>query len=113
MVVIVPRSADGLPALEKNLTSASLQAWAGKLEQRLVHVFLPKFKLETKYALEKALQAMGMVRAFKDPGLSDGAQFGGMCASADPAEKLCISKVLHKAFVEVTKKARKRPPPRP
>jgi len=104
MVVIVPRSADGLPALEKNLTSASLQAWVGKLEQRPVHVFLPKFKLETTYALEKALQAMGMVRAFKDPGLSDGAQFDGMCASADPAEKLYISKVLHKAFVEVNEK---------
>jgi serine protease inhibitor len=104
MVVIVPRSADGLPALEKNVTSASLQAWVGKLEQRPVHVFLPKFKLETKYALENALQAMGMVRAFKDPGLSDGAQFDGMCASADPAKKLYISKVLHKAFVEVNEK---------
>jgi serine protease inhibitor len=104
MVLIVPRSTDGLPALEKNLTAASLQTWVGKLDQRLVHVFLPKFKLETKYALDKALQAMGMVRAFKDPGLSDGAQFDGMCASADPAEKLYISKVLHKAFVEVNEK---------
>ena len=95
---------DGLPAVEKNLTSASLQTWVSKLDQRPVHVFLPKFKLETNYPLEKALQALGMIRAFQQPGLSDGAQFDGMCASADPMQRLYISKALHKAFVEVNEK---------
>jgi len=63
MVLIAPRSADGLAGLEKQLTSANVRAWVGKLRQRAVHVFVPRFKLETKYALEKPLRAMGMVRA--------------------------------------------------
>jgi serine protease inhibitor len=104
MVVLVPRSADGLAALEKKLTSANLAAWVGKLQQRGTHVYLPKFKLETKYDLGQTLQGMGMARAFKDPRRADGAQFDGMSESQDPAEKLYISKVLHKAFVEVSEK---------
>jgi serine protease inhibitor len=104
MVFLVPRSADGLAALEKNLTAANVQTWIGKLQQRAVHVHVPRFKLETKYALEKLLKAMGMVRAFEDPRSPDGAQFDGMSASSDPNQKLYISKVLHKAFVEVNEK---------
>jgi serine protease inhibitor len=104
MVLIVPRSADGLASVEKLLTAANLQTWLDKAEKRAVHVSIPKFKLETKYAMEKVLQALGMVRAFQDPRRPDGAQFDGMSASEDPREKLYISKVLHKAFVEVNEK---------
>lgn len=104
MVVIAPRSADGLAELERKLTGENLQAWVGKLRQRSVHVFVPRFKLETKYAMEQMLQAMGMKRAFEDPRSPKGAQFDGMSQSEDPAQKLYISKVLHKAFVEVNEK---------
>ena len=106
MVVIAPNSPDGLGAVENLRTAEALAGWVGKLKKRRVHVFLPRFKLETKYLLNATLQAMGMVRAFVDP-LGDpirGADFGGMCASRDPRDKLCISKVLHKAFVEVNEK---------
>jgi serpin B len=104
MVVLLPRSADGLEALEKKLTAENLAAWVGKLRQRTVHVYLPKFKVETKYDLGKTLEGMGMARAFKDPRAADGAQFDGMSESQDPARKLYVSKVLHKAFVEVNEK---------
>jgi serine protease inhibitor len=104
MVVLLPRSADGLAALEKKLTAEGLAAWVGKLRQRAVHVYLPKFKVETQYDLGQALQGLGMVRAFKDPRAADGAQFDGMSESQDPAQKLYVSKVLHKAFVEVSEK---------
>jgi serine protease inhibitor len=104
MLVLLPRSADGLEALEKKLTSENLAAWVGKLRQRSVHVYLPKFKVETEYDLGKTLQGMGMVRAFIDPRAADGAQFDGMTESQDPAQKLYIGKVLHKAFVEVNEK---------
>ena len=46
-----------------------------------------------------------MVRAFKDPrNPKTGAQFQGMTTSTDPMEQLYISKVFHKAFVEVNEK---------
>jgi serine protease inhibitor len=104
MLVVAPRSADGLPALEKKLNSANLEGWVGKLQQRPVHVFLPKFKLETTYEMGDTLQQMGMKRAFKDPRAADGAQFNGMSQSEDPAQMLYITRVIHKAFVEVNEK---------
>jgi len=104
MVVLLPRAAGGLEALEKKLTAENLATWVGKLRQRSVHVYLPKFKVETKYDLGQALQGLGMVRAFKDARQPGGAQFDGMSQSQDPAQKLYVSKVLHKAFVEVSEK---------
>ena len=66
--------------------------------------------METEYKLGDAeepgtLQKMGMVRAFKDPrDPKTGAQFQGMTTSTDPMKQLYISKVFHKAFVEVNEK---------
>ena len=105
MVVIVPQSADGLADLEKKISSTNLQTWTGRLQRRSVHVFMPKFKLETNYQMADTLKAMGMVRAFVDPrNLANGAQFDGMSVSQVPEQKLYISKVIHKAFVEVSEK---------
>jgi serine protease inhibitor len=105
MVVIVPQSADGLADLEKKLSSDQLQTWIDRLQRRAVNVFLPKFKLETTYKMADTLKAMGMARAFADPrDPANGAQFDGMNASQDPEQKLYISKVIHKAFVEVSEK---------
>jgi len=106
MVVIAPNKPDGLTALEKTLTREALAAWIGKTQKRKTHVLLPRFKLETDYKMAETLQAMGMVRAFIDPGRNPakGADFSGMTTSTDPNDRLYISKVLHKAFVEVNEK---------
>ena len=104
LVALLPRSAAGLPALEKRLNATNLQAWLGKLRQRSVGVYLPKFALESSFDLKKALQGLGMKRAFVDPRDRNGAQFDGMSQATDPDNKLYISKVLHKAFVEVSEK---------
>jgi serine protease inhibitor len=101
MVLIVPRAADGLAGVEKQLTAAHLQGWIGKLQAREAEVYLPRFRLETKYTLNDTLKALGMARAFIDPRRADGAQFDGMSVSTDPMQKLYISLVLHKAFVDV------------
>ena len=101
LVLLAPRSADGLGSLEKQLTAAHFRAWADKLRQRAVDVFLPRFKLEAAYDLDEALKGMGMERAFKDPTQPGGADFGGMSASTDPRQQLFLSKVLHKTFLEV------------
>ncbi|MGA2069463.1 MAG: serpin family protein [Thermoguttaceae bacterium] len=91
MLVIAPRSVEGIAALEKMLTSERLAAWIGKLQQRTVTVFLPKFKLATEHDMKETLEAMGISLAF-----SRRADLGGM---ADVP--LYVSMVLHKAFVEV------------
>ncbi len=104
MVLVAPNSADGLAALEKTLTPAALAGWIGKGVKRKVHTFVPKFKLETEYKLGNTLKAMGMVRAFTDPRAANGADFSGMSASTNPMDRLYISKVIHKAFVDVNEK---------
>ena len=80
--------------------------WLGKLKQRKTTVHLPKFKSEAEYTLGDSespatLQKMGMVRAFTDPRRKAGAQFDGMSHAVSPDQKLYITKVLHKAFIEV------------
>ena len=59
-------------------------------KQRDVDVSLPKFKVECQFELTEPLQALGMKRAF-----SPAAQLQGI------APGLIISKVIHKAFVDV------------
>jgi serpin B len=93
MVVLLPRTPDGLPALEKKLSAGTLKSWLGKLRHGGdVQVFLPKFKVETEYELSDTLKAMGMTAAF---GRAD---FSGM--SAGP-ERFDISAVIHKAYADV------------
>lgn len=100
MIVIAPRKVAGLADLEAMLTGEKLAAWLGKLQRRTVSLAVPKFKLETDYALQGTLQAMGMKRAFD----SRQADFSGMTATRNPDDQLYISKVLHKTFLEVNEK---------
>jgi serpin B len=53
--------------------------------------------MDTDYSLSQTLQKMGMKLAFTER-IAD---FTGMSASRNPDDRLYISKVLHKAFVEV------------
>jgi serpin B len=93
MTVILPRKADGLPAVEKELTGDKLAATLKTLRmEKQVHVHLPKFKTEKSFTLNKPLKALGMKAAF------DGADFSGMHTGG---EQLDITAVIHKAFVDV------------
>lgn len=97
MVVFLPRTVNGLTALEKQLTDQSLTAWLAKLDvqpEQKVELFLPKFKLETRYDLKSPFTRLGMKEAF----LSSKADFRGM---GWPKGRLYISQIKHKAFVEV------------
>jgi RNA polymerase sigma factor (sigma-70 family) len=109
MVLLAPNDPSGLAAVEQRLTPERLSAWLGKLVKRDVNVFLPKFKLETDYTLgdtdePATLQHMGMVQAFVDPRRPDGADFTGMRNTNNRMARLYITKVLHKAFLEVNEK---------
>lgn len=97
MVMFLPRKVDGLASLEKNLTTQTLAKWLAALDkqhEREVELFMPKYKLETKYDLVSYCKKLGMKDAFE---LST-ADFSGM---GWPKGKLCIAQIKHKAFVEV------------
>ena len=95
MVVALPRTVDGLAALEASLTADALLALAAGRDASIqrVEVQLPRFRLEQTLDLVPSLAALGMPAAFA-PATAD---FSGMTGGRD----LYINAVVHKAFVEV------------
>lgn len=93
MLVLLPRTQDGLPALEKKLSARALEGWGGALAERRVEVYLPKFTLDQGFSLNQALAALGARLAF-DP---DRADFSPMTGKRG----FYISQAVHKAFVAV------------
>jgi serpin B len=91
-IAFLPDKMDGLADLEKQLKGKSLQGWLAKLGERQVDVSLPKFKLTAEFRLDGVLKELGMRDAF-----SPAADFTGMTSR----DKLMISAVVHKAFVDV------------
>uniref|UniRef100_A0A671Z2S5 Serpin B6 n=1 Tax=Sparus aurata TaxID=8175 RepID=A0A671Z2S5_SPAAU len=85
----------GLEKLEKELTYENFLKWTrpDMMDVTEVEVELPRFKMEETYDMKGVLISMGMVDAF-DIARSD---FSGM----SPANELVLSKVFHKAFLEV------------
>lgn len=105
MLVLAPRTATGLPALESKLTPAALGRWLKNAQTRTVDTAVPRFKVESAIDAAATLKGLGMRRAFNNAEVDKGgAQFPGLSASSDPAAQLCIGSVLHKAWVEVAEK---------
>ncbi len=102
-VVLLPREAGGLAAMEKNLTWENLNGLLSALSERQVEVYLPKFKAASGFDLAAALKSLGMADAFSPPRppLKPGqADFSGMDGKRD----LWISGVIHKAFISLDEK---------
>lgn len=96
MVVFLPKDKHGLAALESQFTIQNLKEWLDKLDRQMaqkVKLYVPKFKLETKYDLLSPFQKMGMKDAFEQA-----ADFSGMGWKKGD---LWISQIKHRAFVEV------------
>jgi len=95
MLVLLPdeEMAGGLSALEGKLTPALLESWTSRMGEREVLVAIPRF--EMTWGTENIipdLEALGILDLF-----NDAADLSGM----DGSHELYVSKVLHKAFVEV------------
>ncbi|MGA2748338.1 MAG: serpin family protein [Verrucomicrobiota bacterium] len=97
MVVLLPRSRDGIGQLESGLTAASLAAWTLGTRNQEVNVALPRFKMSSGFPLAQALEELGLKDAF-DPEQAD---FSGMDGRA---HWLYLSAALHKAYIEVNEK---------
>ncbi len=103
MILIVPQSVEGLPELEGSLKYETLQQWIHSLKRRTVNLSLPKYKLEAKYHLRETLQSLGMVRAFEEPGgKPEAAQFDKLSTSQKFENRLYITNLLHKTYVDVS-----------
>uniref|UniRef100_A0A8C6IQE2 Serpin B10 n=1 Tax=Melopsittacus undulatus TaxID=13146 RepID=A0A8C6IQE2_MELUD len=95
MFVLLPDDInDNTTGLEE-LTYEKLAEWtkSANMMKAEVDLYLPKLKVEENYDLKSTLSSMGIQNAF-DPVQAD---FTGMSVKKD----LFISKVIHKAFVEV------------
>ncbi|MCL5773261.1 MAG: serpin family protein [Firmicutes bacterium] len=90
MLILLPKG-DNLKIMEKLLEPKKLNELRSSLLEEKVDVYLPRFKLETKYEMADALKKMGMMTPF-----SGKADFSGISK-----KQLLIDNVIHKAFVEV------------
>jgi serpin B len=99
MTVIVPdegRFAD----VETALDADELARIAANLTTHDVDLRMPRFRVETQFKLKEALEALGMVEAFKEPRGESGADLTGMTQRRE----LFLTEVVHKAFVSVDEK---------
>jgi serpin B len=97
MVFVLPNADLGLPGLEGKLDGERLGGLLASLRaqrERVVDLKLPRFEMRTAVPLTTPLRELGMKRAFQPS-----AEFG---AIAD--ERLCVSDVVHQAFVRVDEK---------
>lgn len=95
MIIMLPDENVDLETVEKELTYEKFKEWTrpDMMDKEEVEVYLPRFKLEENYDMEAVLRSLGMTDAFEQ----DRADFSGMSSRRD----LFLSKVMHKAFVEV------------
>ena len=91
MVILLPASED-FEAFEQGLEAQGVSDIISDLQPAEVGLTMPKFKFDSEFSLKDTLEGMGMELAF-----SGAADFSGMTGTPD----LCISEVLHKAFVSV------------
>jgi serpin B len=94
MVVLLPQHVGELAKLESALSASNVNKWLTAFFPQSVDVYLPKFRLSEQFVLAAVLKSMGMASAFSDMD----ADFSGI---TDQQPGLCISEVIHKAFVEV------------
>jgi serpin B len=94
MVIVLPKQIDGITNCEKAFNLKNIEQWLSKLYEKKVNVYLPKFKMDFGCELQDTLGRMGMPDAFD----AKKADFSGLSAEKPG---LYISKVIHKAFVDV------------
>uniref|UniRef100_U3C9V4 Serpin B6 n=1 Tax=Callithrix jacchus TaxID=9483 RepID=U3C9V4_CALJA len=94
MIIMLPDETTDLRTVEKEITYEKFVEWTrlDMMDEEEVEVFLPRFKLEESYDMERVLRNLGMTDAF-EVGKAD---FSGMSKT-----DLFLSKVVHKSFVEV------------
>ncbi|CAF1444953.1 unnamed protein product [Rotaria sp. Silwood1] len=99
--VILPNRGVQLDVVEQNLASQPdlMQKLFSREKTRTeeLNLYLPKFKMETTFELSDVLQQLGMKDAFN----GHKANFSGIVSTKNNQNRLYISKIIHKAFIDV------------
>ena len=99
-MIFLPHDTYGLAKLEESLTPEKLQKAFKSVSQsqpQKLAVSLPRFKLTQQFLLNEILARMGVTDMFSE----FKADFSGITAGS---ERIYVSHVIHKAFVEVNEK---------
>ena len=99
MYVFLPHGQQPLSQFVVGLDGDKWNEWRGQFETMQGNLFLPRFSMEYENTLNEVLKAMGMEIAF-DEGRAD---FYDMVVR-DAGDRLFISEVKHKSFIEVDEK---------
>ena len=96
MTIMLPKEGYTTQDIIRSMNHVSYKELIDSMNNTELDVSLPKFKIETPlYTLNNYLKELGMPTAF-----TGDADFSGMNGFG----QLCISSVLHKAFIEVNEK---------
>ena len=102
MLLLIPYDIEGLASVERGLNPQKLDALVSELREDWIALALPKFEVSPgeSLSLGEDLKAMGMSLAFD----RNKADFTGIADPPNPADRLVLAKVFHKAFVRVDEK---------
>ena len=95
MVIFLPNKKNGITEFEKSFDYKYYQDIIAAFKSHEVRLSMPKFQTTCRIDLGTTLSQMGMPLAF-----SANADFSGMTGKRD----LCISEVIHQAFINVDEK---------
>ncbi|MCL4753611.1 MAG: serpin family protein [Myxococcales bacterium] len=96
MVIVLPKTRNGLPDLEKRFGREGVGAYVPELRPTRVSLWLPRFTATVRFKLKSPLEKLGMLLAF-----TTSADFSGITRRPPT---LYIEDVYHKAFVETSEK---------
>ena len=98
MSVVLPPAGSDINAFIASLTQQDWETLHAATRGQNVRLYLPKFKLESEYELKDALRSLGVMLAFS----GGNGDFSPMSSSM--GDRLEISRVKHKTYVDVDEK---------
>jgi serpin B len=90
MYVLLPKQRDGLKQLEQQLSGDRLRSIMRQLQNKQVHIQMPKFSARSPHDLKQSLSRMGLSNLFTSPDLSRLSE-----------EKLRIGQAIHEAYIKI------------
>jgi serine protease inhibitor len=95
LIILLPKEKMGWKTIFDEMSFENWEKWDTGFKSKLVHLGLPRFRLEERLNLNTILQSLGMKLAFDQK-----ADFTGM----SEAEGLKLSRIAHKTLLRIDEK---------